>query len=241
MPANFGDTSFGADLTTVLYMKAIKTKKIQTVIAQPCMTIVESIQRFYPNLREYLSPVGSPMHCTAVFMKKNNSAKNIWGISPCISKGAEFEQHGVMKGNVSFKHLVELYRKYNPRGFNGEQDFTTPKSLVGYWYPTPGGLKESVELFFGKGFHIKRIEGPKLVQKYLAEINAHPTGKKPLLIDILNCSEGCAVGIGTEYIGHTTTCLPAEDEMDGMILERSNDTFDHFRKGGKKTYYQSRT
>lgn len=231
---NIGDVSFGADITTVLYVKAVKTMGLTTVIAQPCRTIVESIQRFYPNLLKYLSPIGSPMHCTGVYLKKHNGAKNIWGISPCISKGDEFEAHGVISGNISFKHLMDLYRKENPRGFAEESDFTTPKSLVGYWYPTPGGLKESVELFFGKGYHIKRIEGPVLVQKYLSELNSHPSKRKPLVIDILNCSEGCAIGTGTEYLGSTTHNLPGEDEMDGIILDRSNLVFVPFEKGPKK-------
>jgi NAD-dependent dihydropyrimidine dehydrogenase PreA subunit len=49
------DVSFGADITTVLYIKAIKTQRRKTIISQPCRTIVESIQRFYRNLLPYLS------------------------------------------------------------------------------------------------------------------------------------------------------------------------------------------
>ena len=210
------DTSFGADITTLLYVRAIKEKNLSTVIAQPCRTIVESIQRYYPNLLKYLSPVGSPMHCTAVFMRLNHNIKNIWGVSPCISKSDEFKTYGEMLGNVSFAKLMEVYKKENKTSYKNECDFDSPASLVGFWYPTPGGLKESVEQVFGKGFHIKRIEGPELAQNYLSNINNKPKDL-PLLVDVLNCSEGCMFGTGTEFHG----LLPTEDQMDAMLYQRS--------------------
>ncbi|MBC8061311.1 MAG: 4Fe-4S binding protein [Clostridiaceae bacterium] len=217
------DTSFGADITTVLYVKAIKERGLKAVITQPCRTVVESIQRFYPNLIPFLSPIGSPMHCTAVYMKKKtNFIGDIYGISPCISKSDEFEAYGYLKGNISFKRLMETYRKETGANFSSEVDFDSPQSLVGFWYPTPGGLKESVEQVFGKGFHIKRIEGPKVIQKYLGEIN-NDAHNLPLVIDILNCSEGCMVGTGTEYIGKGIHNLPSEDEMDASLVTKTED------------------
>lgn len=212
------DVSFGADITTVLYVKALKETGAKTVIAQPCRSIVESIQRYYPNLVDYLCPVGSPMHCTAQYMSLNHNIKNMWGISPCISKADEFEAYGVMNGNVSFKNLMDVYRTECPRGYQKEMDFDSPESLVGFWYPTPGGLKESVEQVFGKGIHIKRVEGPKVAQKYLASINDNPK-HLPTVIDILNCTEGCMVGTGTEHHG----MLPTEDMMDALLYRKTEE------------------
>ena len=213
---NIWDTSFGADITTVLYIKAVKELKLKTVIAQPCRTIVESIQLYYPELLPYLSPVGSPMHCTAVYMRKECGIKNIWGVSPCISKSDEFAAHGELKGNISFKSLIEWYRKENPNGYRNQSDYDSPEALVGFWYPTPGGLAESVRQVFGEGFHIKRIEGPKVAQAYLKEINSNPSNL-PLVVDILNCTEGCMVGTGTEHHGK----LPTEDMMNAMLYKKT--------------------
>ncbi len=216
------NTSFGADITTVLYVKAVKENNLKTVISQPCRTVVESIQRFYPNLIPFLSPIGSPMHCTAVYMKKEAHFKGeIYGLSPCISKTDEFEAYSAIKGNITFKTLMEAYRKDTNGNFSKEADFDSPGSLVGFWYPTPGGLKESVEQVFGKVFHIKRVEGPMVIQNYLSEINKD-TQHLPLLIDILNCTEGCMVGTGTEYIGQSAHSLPSEDEMDAALISKTN-------------------
>jgi methyl-accepting chemotaxis protein/ferredoxin len=228
------NTSFGADITTVLYVKAVKENKLKTVIAQPCRTVVESIQRFYPNLLPLLSPIGSPMHCTAVYMKKEAHFNGeIFGISPCISKSDEFEAHGAINGNITFKKLMEAYRNETKSKSYGEADFDSPKALVGFWYPTPGGLKESVEQVFGKVYHIKRVEGPKVIQKYLNEINK-PGHSLPLVIDILNCTEGCMVGTGTEYIGESIHSLPSEDEMDASLISNTADILNTKKNAVKK-------
>jgi ferredoxin len=44
------DVSFGADITTWAYLKAIKEKGISTMIAQPCPVIVSYIQKHKPAL-----------------------------------------------------------------------------------------------------------------------------------------------------------------------------------------------
>lgn len=214
------DVSFGADITTVLYVKAIKDKGLKSVIAQPCPVIVNSIERYYPNLIPYLSPIGSPMYCAAVYLKKYDGFKGkIAAISPCIGKIDEFSRYDAIDYNVTFKNLMDMYNK---EGCLEEVDFNSPESLVGFWYPTPGGLKESVEQVFGKGYHIKKIEGPHLVQQYLSELNKRPNNL-PLLIDILNCSEGCAIGTATEK---TFTI----DEMDALLLKKTQ-VIDSRRKG----------
>ena len=217
------DTSFGADITTALYVKAIKERGLKVIINQSCRTVVESIERFFPNLIPFLSPIGSPMHCTAVYMKKKaNFTGGIYGISPCISKAYEFEAHGVLKGNITFKRLMEIYRKETGGDFSKEVDFDSPESLVGFRYPTPGGLKDSIEQVFGKVFHIKRIEGPNVIQKYLCEINNNPHNL-PLVIDILNCTGGCMVGTGTEYISENVYNLPSANEMDASLIVKTEE------------------
>ncbi len=191
------DVSFGADITTFLYVKAIRERSLDTVIAQPCPVIVNSIERYYSGLIKYLSPIGSPMYCTAVYLKKYDGfSGKVAAISPCIGKTDEFHKDDTINYNVTFKMLMEKFRE-SKLNKQEEASYDSPKSLVGYWYPTPGGLKESVEQLYGRSYHIKRIEGPRLAQEYLKDISKKGSAI-PLLIDILNCSEGCLSGTGTE-------------------------------------------
>lgn len=188
--------------------------KLTTVIAQPCPVIVNSIEKYYPKLIQYLSPIGSPMFCAATYLQKYDHFDGaIAAISPCIGKTDEIKRGSPIKYNVTFKNLMEIYRaEGSPQ--KEEASFDSPETLVGFWYPTPGGLKESIERLFGKGNHIKKIEGPHLTQEYLESIS-DGTRKMPLVIDILNCSEGCLQGTATEQ------GLPM-DEMDSLIINKSN-------------------
>jgi len=208
------DVSFGADITTLLYVKAIEQFNLKTVIATPCPTIVNSIERYYPELIPYLCPVGSPMHCAAIYLKKYDGfSGKVASISPCIAKADEFERTNSINYNVTFKNLMDIYSKEENKP-STETDFDSPMSLTGFWYPTPGGLKESVEQVFGKRFHVKKIEGPKLTTGYLK--NLSKSSVKPLLIDILNCEEGCLKGTGT----NTSMCA---DEMDYLLYSKTRE------------------
>lgn len=207
------DVSFGADITTYLYMKAITEMNLKTVISQPCPVIVNSIEKYYPSLIPYLSPIGSPMYCTAIYLKKyDHFTGKLAALSPCIAKSDEFERTKAIEYNVTFPELMKAYKREAKNNMS-TADFDSPESLVGFWYPTPGGLKESIEQVFGKGFHIKKIEGPKLTQSYLEEISATQT-HLPLLIDILNCTDGCALGTAT----HPSI---SSDEMDSLLFNKT--------------------
>ena len=41
------DVSFGADITTLLYMKALQENNLKCIIAQPCPVVVNSIECYY--------------------------------------------------------------------------------------------------------------------------------------------------------------------------------------------------
>lgn len=206
------DVSFGADITTFLYVKAIKELNLKSVIASPCPVIVNNIETNHPNLIQYLSPVGSPMHCAAIYLKKYDGFQGaVAALSPCIGKMDEFTRTSSIDYNITFKNIMKLYYSDKSR-VQSECDFDSPESLTGFWYPTPGGLKESVEQVFGKGFHIKKIEGPRQTVEYLNEIEN--SKHLPLLIDILNCSEGCLQGTGTDTDKHT-------DAMDALLVAKT--------------------
>ena len=48
--------SFGADITTLAYLKAIKSKKTDNIISQPCPVVVNYIEKYKHNLLEDLAP-----------------------------------------------------------------------------------------------------------------------------------------------------------------------------------------
>ncbi len=211
------DVSFGADITTWAYLKAIREQHLDSVIAQPCPALVTYIQRYKPELLGRLAPIHSPVLCTAVYLhnyKKETDALAF--LSPCIAKTLEFQDpdtDGHICYNVTYPKLL-AYMKRNNVSLNSFQpsDFDDTPCGVGLAYSRPGGLRENVEFHTGGGVWIRQIEGPENLYRYLNRYAERiRKGKEvPLLVDALNCTHGCNLG--------TAACADADlDEIDAQM------------------------
>lgn len=194
------DVSFGADITVWAYLKAINEKNLSSIIAQPCSPIVNYIEKYNTSLIDNLAPIQSPMICTAIYMKKyKNITDNIAFISPCIGKSDEIHDkntYGYVNYNVTFKRLLEYLDKNNINIDNYEEyDFDDIACDLGFLFSRPGGLRENIEARV-KDAWIRQIEGQNHAYKYLNEYKErNDKGKElPLVVDILNCSNGCNFG-----------------------------------------------
>ena len=197
------DVSFGADITTWAYLKAIREQQLRSVIAQPCPAIVNYVQKFRPELINSLAPIHSPMMCTAVYLKQyKNVHDKLAFLSPCIGKIDEIHEkntNSLVHYNVTYAKL-EQYLERN--GINlanyQEADFEDAGCGLGLTFSRPGGLRENVE-FHVKDAWIRQIEGPGHVYHYLDEYARRDRQGKPvpLLVDVLNCLCGCNIGTGT--------------------------------------------
>lgn len=200
---NIYDVSLGADITTWAYLKAIKQYHLDSVIAQPCPAVVNYIQKYRHDLIPNLAPVQSPMMCTAIYLKKYMKVKeDLVFLSPCIAKISEIRDpntYDYIKYNVTFKKL-EDYVKLNNIDINSfnEADYSIAAYSLGEIYSTPGGLKENVYLYDRSAF-IKQVEGADAAYKYIEEYASRKASGKvlPLLVDILNCPNGCNIGSAT--------------------------------------------
>lgn len=67
---------------------------------------------------------------------------------------------------------------------------------LGSMYPMPGGLKENVKWFLGEDVSVRQVEGEHEAYRFLDEYK--PSSDSPIMIDILNCGNGCLFGTGTQ-------------------------------------------
>ena len=191
------DVSLGADICTWAHIRYLQKNADKHIITQPCPAIVNYIQKYRPTLLENLSPVHSPMLCTAVYMHKYEGIDTkIAALSPCIAKSHEFEATGLVEYNITLSKLHD-YIKHNvsklPASGSG---FDHYESGLGFLYPMPGGLKENVEYYLGKSVRIDKSEGQQTVYKTLDEYAQQPIKNLPVIFDVLNCAEGCNHGTG---------------------------------------------
>ncbi len=217
------DVSLGADITTWAYLKEIQTKKLDTMISQPCPAIVNYIQKYEHDLLPKLAPIHSPMMCTAVYIKKYLKVEGeLCFLSPCIAKISEINDvntNGLISYNVTLKKLNKYLKDNNINlGKYPERDFDAQVLGLGDIYSMPGGLKDNVYHYHPDAW-VKQVEGTEHAYSYLSECSRRVKkgGKLPLLVDILSCPQGCNMGTGTDKKGDLTDI---EMTMHNLKLEK---------------------
>ena len=214
------DVSYGADICTWAHIRHIEKNGAKPLITQPCPAVVSYCEIYRHDLLEYLSPIHSPMACTAIHMKQyEGMTDRIAAISPCIAKSDEFSATGLAQYNVTFVKLCEYMEKHGIV-FPEEETGFDNESGLGAMYPTPGGLKENIEYYLGKDIHISSAEGFGIFEK----LNTYAKVDKEILpevFDVLSCIEGCNIGSACSH--------------ESNIFE-----IDHVMKNSRKTAMKNR-
>jgi len=209
------DVSLGADICTWAHIRYIQKNGPKPIISQPCPAIVNYILIHKNEILKHLSPIHSPMLCTAIFMQKYEKVgTKIAALSPCVAKANEFEATDIVDYNVTIRKLQRYLRDNNVILPSKSTGFDNYDAGLGSLYPMPGGLKECVEHYVGKKIRVDKAEGPRVVYKALDDYaKQQSTTKLPVLFDVLNCAEGCNVGTGCE---HNVDIFEINSKMDAL-------------------------
>lgn len=233
------DVSLGADITVWAYLKVIKENNLSSIIAQPCSVIVNYIEKYNSGILDSLAPIQSPMICTAIYMKKyKNIYDNIAFISPCIGKSDEIHHentYGYVNYNVTFKKLLEhINEKHIDINSHRECDFDNKECELGFLFSRPGGLTENIQARVQDAW-IRQIEGEHIAYDYLNEYGKRVAKGKPvpLIVDILNCSNGC--NFGSAVLGESKLSIDDCDNkfnnLKKIKLKKNNKLFIKRNKG----------
>ena len=187
------DVSLGADICTWAHIRYIKKYNPPALITQPCPVIV--ITHYRTEILKNLSPIQSPMLCTAIYMKNNKGITGkIAALSPCIAKGDEFDDTGLVQYNITFSKVKEYLVKNKVVLPKENGSFDDIEASLGGIYPMPGGLKENIQFYLGNSLRIDKAEGPSMVYSALDEYSTQALKDLPAIFDVLNCDQGCNFG-----------------------------------------------
>lgn len=64
------DGSFGADICTYMHIEYLKKNPGKKIISQPCAAIMNYVEKHKPELIPKMSPVQSPLMCSAIYVRK---------------------------------------------------------------------------------------------------------------------------------------------------------------------------
>ncbi|MTI84854.1 MAG: hypothetical protein FH756_13390 [Firmicutes bacterium] len=217
------DVSFGAEITTYLYVKALEAGVKTPIIAQPCPAVVSYIETYQSDLVPYLAPTHSPTIDAAIWLKTQPEYQDLKlaFLGPCLAKRREFHDpntHGAVAYNVTFKSLTNYLEQQGIQLEDLEASgFDTPEAERAVGYSQPGGLTDTFRRFGIKvrNAGIPRVEGPREIYgNYLPDLNDDiRLGQVPVLVDILNCAHGCN---GGPAVSHNFS----KYQIDAIIDER---------------------
>lgn len=199
------DVSFGADICTWGHIRYLEQHPKTKLISAPCPAIVNYIKKYCHDALKSLSPIHSPMLCTAIYLKKYLVENTkIAALSPCIAKMDEFRETGLVDYNVTFERLGELLKKNGTnfdslRKVRSNFEFSGIQGSMGAVYPRPGGLKACLELE-NPNLNVITSEGTSTVYRDLDLYSTVGARDLPDVFDVLSCDNGCGSGpaIGME-------------------------------------------
>jgi len=218
------DVSFGADICIWATIKYIQQPDSVKIINQSCPAIVSYCEMFRHDLLKHLSPVHSPIVCTAIYLKDyQNVSDRIAVLSPCVAKADEYAAVGIPHYNITFQKLLEHLKENKIELPEEETDFDRSGAL-GSLFPVPGGLKENIELIAGKHISVYKAEGPSVYKK-LDTYAVTPEEFLPDMYDLLNCTDGCNVGTGCSHKQNVLEIETAMNKRRRSLTQKYDDDF----------------
>ena len=193
------DGAFGADICTYLTVEYLRKNPGAKVVSQPCAAIINYAEKHKSELLNKLSPIYSPLICSAVYARKylrNNDT--LVGLTPCLARDGEFHRTGsIIAHNVTFKKLGDYFRANGisfPKGYS-KFEFSGVRGFDGAFYPLPGGMKECLRVY-DDNMPVLTSEGVLKVYDDLDKYVVTPASKLPTVYDVLSCEFGCNSGAG---------------------------------------------
>ena len=186
------DVSLGADICIWGHLRYIQQNP-GPLITQPCPVIVAYCKNYKSELLPFLSPVHSPMACTAIYMREQGIKERLASLSPCIAKTQEHRLTGLVDYNITFQRLYQYIEKQGIILPEEESGFDHHEAGPGKLFPLPGGLWENLDYFTDKKLHIEKAEGPG-VFRYLDDYADADAEVRPDVFDVLSCADGCLAG-----------------------------------------------
>ncbi|MBN2839038.1 MAG: hypothetical protein JXM74_09830 [Fusobacteriaceae bacterium] len=186
------ELTFGAKMVSREYHKLLNKSK-GLVISSTCPGIVSTIENRYPELKNKLAKIDSPMVAMGKICKKYFPKHKIVFLSPCNFKKIEAENTRYVDNVIDFEELKNLFKKYKikkkpfyRRGIRFDKFYNDYTKI----YPLGGALAKTAHLkniLHEKEF--SSIDGIQHVMKFLSE--KHDNIK---FLDCLFCEGGCIGG-----------------------------------------------
>lgn len=194
------ETALGAEMVSREAI-GLMEKTDSPVISTACPAVVQLVVKYYPKLKNLLSPIPSPMAAHAEFLKASFEGDvAVVFIGPCAAKKTEAEQNPLLlDGAITFKELKEWLDEADTLGAE-PADFFPRRAGRATLFPLEGGMAATMGIPNSpdkKG--ALALSGLSNCMSLLDELNENEY--EPIFIELLACEGGCINGPGMSVQG----------------------------------------
>ncbi len=249
------ETAVGAAALTPEYERLLKENNMRNIITTACPTIVNLIEKHFPELIGQLAPLVSPMIAHGRLLKKmyGNDIKVVF-VGPCLSKkeeGMDIKYEEVINGVITFEDLEKWINDENISidnidDIDGNDEFHI---LNTRFYPSPGGLVKSLDLTKEYNYKFAKFDGIDRCVEILKQIKNGDVNN--YFIEMNSCSGACLNGVCMNsgnhgfletmdklmyYVNNSSkiTANPREFETKVDLSTKYNDKSKHYKMPSEK-------
>lgn len=188
------EAALGATLVKREYEKQLREEAQDVIITSSCHSINLLIEKHFPELRKYLSPVVSPMLAHAMDIKRRIPNAKVVYIGPCVSKKDEAVGTCV-DAVLTFEEFDQMRLS---AGIEIEPEFGESFPGRTRSFPTSGGILSSMDLP-DNGYLYMTINGTKNCMNALRDLKSGNLSR--CFIEMNICDGSCISGpIMEKYI-----------------------------------------
>ncbi len=192
------ETALGAEEVNSnlsIYLKETSGIKISTA----CPTVVELVEKYFPQLVTCLIPFDSPLLAHSKILKAYFGENYYIGfIGPCISKKIESDNHQeLLDFAITFKDLHRFFAesKIDPYKLDADSnnDFLPQSAKEGSLYPVEGGMIDTMLIDKDTDYQCFAISGTDDICKLFTDLVKRGVDKN-IFLETLSCKGGCING-----------------------------------------------
>ncbi|MDD5363633.1 MAG: [Fe-Fe] hydrogenase large subunit C-terminal domain-containing protein [Ignavibacteria bacterium] len=198
------ETALGAEIISERTMSWLAEQKNGVYLSACCPSVVRLTCIYFPDLKDNLIPVVSPMIAHGKYIKKlyGDNVKIVF-VGPCIAKKNESDENNdIINAAITFKDLKNLFRENNIDPKTGptlnKENFIPHNSAHGRIFPLEGGMTTNMKKdTVYPDISFMSISGSEKIISVLKSLKDYSPNHK-IVLELMTCSGGCTNGPGTE-------------------------------------------
>ena len=193
------ESAAGSEKITVEYIKYAEeyAGKKKYFITSSCPAIYLYVEKYHPDLMEYLIPVDTPMMAIAKAVKKEDPDAVTVYIGPCLSKKYETlpkENDAILNYHITF---VEILRMFGSKGIvmNSLEGMAPDLAArtTGESYSISGDMWETIkDIMYEHDYDVFAIDGMDSIKELFKSMEKGTLSK--CYVGVSACTESCING-----------------------------------------------